>query len=94
VVIEKLHRLTGEPAIPPSDDVKRATAGKPIAAAIVKLCLTPDGKVDATKIVKSSGVTDYDQQLQSTIKATWTFEAAQTEGKPEAVCTLVTFLAR
>jgi TonB family protein len=94
VVIEKLHRLTGEPAIPPSDDVQRAAAGKPFAVAIVKVCLTADGKVDSTKIVKSSGMPAYDEQLQATIKATWAFTPVETEGKPGPVCTSVTFVAR
>jgi TonB family protein len=94
VPLARLHRLTGEQAIPPSDDVTRTAAGAPIAAAIVKVCLSADGKVDATRIVKSSGVPAYDEQLQRTIKETWTFEPVEADGKPAPVCTSVTFLAR
>jgi len=94
VAIDKLHRLTGEPAIPPSDDVRKAAAGKPPGVAIVKLCLLADGKVESTKIVKPSGVPAYDAQLQRTIQATWTFEPVAADGPPGPVCTQVTFLSR
>lgn len=89
VPLDKLRRLTGEPAIPPSDDARRAAAGKPIAAAIVKICLDPDGKVASTRMVKPSGVPAYDDQLQTTIRSTWTFDA---DGK--LVCTTATFAGR
>jgi TonB family protein len=93
VPLEKLHRLTGAQAIPPAGAAQGAAAGKPLGVAIVKVCLGDDGKVFATKLVKSSGVPAYDAQLESTIKATWTFEPVEIEGKPAPVCTQVTFLA-
>jgi len=92
VLVNKLHRLTGDPAIPPSDDVQKAAAGTAIAVAIVRVCLTADGKVDAAKVVKSSGVPAYDAQLLRTIQATWTFEPVEADGKPAPVCTQVTFV--
>lgn len=94
VVLDRLHRVTGDPAIPPSDDVKRAAGGRPIAAAIVKLCLDADGKVSSTRVVKSSGVPAYDDQLQAAIQATWTFAPGAADGTPAAVCTTATFLNR
>jgi hypothetical protein len=94
VAPDKLHRLTGDPAIPPSDDVKRAAGGKPFAAAIVKLCLDPGGKVASTRLVKSSGVPAYDDQIQAVMKETWTFSPGEVDGRPVAVCTAVTFLKR
>lgn len=95
VAIDKLERLTGAPSIAPSADVLTAAAGKPIAEAIVKVCLTVDGKIDGTRLVKSSGVVAYDEQLQATIQATWTFAAPHPDdGPPAPLCTLVTFLAR
>jgi TonB family protein len=99
VPLDKLRRLTGESAIPPSDDMKAAAAGKPLGAAIVRLCLGPDGKVESTRIVKSSGAPAYDDQLQATIKASWRFEpVARAEGAVDnqtaAVCTTATFIAR
>jgi TonB family protein len=92
VALDKLHRLTGEPAIPPGDDVRQAAGKKPLGVLIVKVCLTVEGKVDSTKIVKSSGVAAYDAQVQRTIQATWTFEPDAPEGKPAPVCTQITFL--
>lgn len=77
--------------IPPSDDVKRAAAGQPIAVA-VRLCLDPEGKITSTKIVKSSGVPAYDDQLQAAVKASWTFTSDDIDGKPAPVCTTATFL--
>jgi TonB family protein len=94
VTLDKLHRLTGQPAIPPSDDVKKAAGAKPLAVAIVKVCVAADGKVASTKLAKSSGVAAYDEQLQTTIQATWTFEPVATDGKPEPVCTSATFLSK
>ena len=87
VKLDKLHRLTGEPQIAPS----ATAAGQPVAAAIVKLCLGADGKVESTKLVKSSNVAAYDEELQATIKTTWTFEPFETDGQPAPVCTQVTF---
>jgi len=92
VALDKLHRLTGEASLPPSDDVRQAAGGKPLGVLIVKVCLTVDGKVESTKLVKSSGVAAYDAQVQGAIQATWTFEPDATEGKPAPVCTQVTFL--
>jgi TonB family protein len=92
VVIDKLHRLSGDPAIPPSDDVKKAAGDRALATAIVRLCLAVDGTVESTKIVKSSGVPVYDDQLQGAIKATWKFSPVDTDGKPGRVCTSVAFV--
>jgi TonB family protein len=100
VLLDKLHRLTGEPSIPPNDAAQNAAGGKPMAVAIVRVCLTPEGKVETAKIVKSSGVPAYDEQLQRTIQDTWTFEPIESgepgghEGKPMAVCAAATFATR
>jgi hypothetical protein len=90
VPLDKLRRLTGDAAIPPSQDVITAV-GKPIAVAIVKLCLDADGKVASTRVVKTSGVPAYDDQLRATINASWTFAPTEVDGKPAPVCTTVTF---
>jgi len=100
VAIDKLQRTAGEPAIPPSSELVAAASGKPIAAAIIRLCLTADGKVDTTSVAKSSGVTAYDEQLQATIQATWAFvppppgSQAPPAGKRQPVCTSATFVTR
>ena len=91
VPLDKLRRVAGEAAIPPGADAKNAAAGKPFAVAIVRVCLAADGKVDSTKIVKSSGVTAYDDQLQAAIKAGWAFAP---QDKPEPLCTTATFAVR
>jgi TonB family protein len=94
VALDKLRRVSGDAAIPASDDAQKAAGGKPLATAIIRFCLNAEGKVEVTKVVKSSGVTAYDDQLQSTIKSTWAFEPVETDGKPGPVCTSVTFAAR
>jgi TonB family protein len=91
VALDQLHRLTGEPVIRPSDDAVPA-AGKPLGVAIVKVCLGVDGKVESTRLVKSSGGLAYDAQLQATIQATWTFQPVAIDGQRGSVCTQVTFL--
>jgi len=91
VALDKLRRVSGDAAIPPGDDAKKAAGSKPFAAAIVKVCLAPEGKVESTKIVKSSGVDAYDDQLQATIKSTWMFAPQE---RPEPLCTTATFAVR
>ncbi|MGH2901158.1 MAG: TonB family protein, partial [Solirubrobacteraceae bacterium] len=91
VLLDKLHRLSGDAAIPPSDDVKKVAGDRPLAVAILRVCLAADGTVDSTKIVKSSGVPAYDDQLQRAVHATWKFAAVETAGQPERVCTTATF---
>jgi TonB family protein len=90
-VLDKLHRLSGDAAIPPSNDATKAAGDRPLATAIVRVCLAPDGTVESTKIVKSSGVTAYDDQLQSAIQATWKFSPVETGGAPERACTSAAF---
>lgn len=94
VLIAKLNRRTGAPAIPPDDDAQKAAAGAAFAVAIVRVCLTADGKVDTAKVVKSSGVPAYDAQLVHTIQDTWTFEPFELDGKPAPVCAQATFVPR
>jgi hypothetical protein len=38
------------------------------------------------------GVAAYDDQLQTTIKASWTVAPYEIDGRPAAVCTSVTFV--
>jgi len=90
VPLDKLHRLSGDPAIPPNVDVKRAAGDRTLATAIVRLCLAPDGSVESTRVLKSSGVPVYDDQLQGTIRSSWRFSPVDPD-KPERVCTSVTF---
>jgi TonB family protein len=101
VVIDKLRRVTGDAAILPSDDARKAAEGKPLASAIIRVCLRADGTVESTRVLKSSGVAAYDEQLQTTIRASWTFEppggdhqGGQVDNQTAAVCTSATFIAR
>ena len=94
VPVDQLHRLTGEPAIAPGEDLLQVAGGKPPGIAIVRVCLTIDGKVDSTKLVKSSGVAAYDAQVQATIQATWTFDPVEIDGERGPVCTQATFMTR
>lgn len=89
VAVEKLTRTAGDPAIAPNASAQTAASGKPFAAAIVRVCLAPDGRVETVKVVKTSGVAVYDQQLQDTIKATWAFSSGTIDAAQ--VCTSVTF---
>jgi TonB family protein len=94
IAIDNLHRVTGDAAIALSDDVRKAMGDVPLVAAILKICLSPEGKVETTKVIKSSGAPAYDDQLQRVIKASWSFEPFDIDGKPVAVCTSVTFRAQ
>jgi TonB-like protein/aspartyl protease len=85
--LDRLHRTAGDAQIAPSDVARRDAAGKPFAVAIVRLCIDPEGKVSSTKVVKSSGVPSYDEQLEIAIRSSWTFTAADA-----GVCTTATFV--
>src|SRR6185436_7532698 len=89
----KLRRVTGEATIPPSADAVAAAAGKSFAAAVVKVCVTREGKIDTTKIVKTSGVPAYDEELQRVIKSTWRFEPIELGYTTSSACISATFLA-
>jgi hypothetical protein len=93
VIPDKLRRLTGEATIAPGDAAQQAiaAAGTPPAVAIVRVCLTPEGTIESIRMVKSTKITAYDEQLVNTIKATWTFEPFAIDGKPSAVCAPFTF---
>jgi TonB family protein len=74
IALDKLHRVTGELVIAPNEEVSKLARQKPLGLAIVKVCVTREGKVDSTAVTKSSGVAAYDEQLEATIKETWSFE--------------------
>jgi len=93
VAFNRLHRVSGAAEIPPSEAVAQAAGGKPLAVAILKVCLGADGKVDSTKLAKSSGVPAYDDELLATIKTTWVFEPVQVEGVSAPVCTTASLKA-
>jgi hypothetical protein len=95
VTPDKLHRLTGDAVIAPGDAARQAiaAAGAPPAIAVVRLCLTADGKVDSVRMIKTTKVPAYDEQLLADIKSTWAFEPYIADGNPAAVCTSVTLKA-
>jgi hypothetical protein len=96
VTPDKLHRLTGEATVAPGDAARQAIAaagGAPPAVAIVKICVTGDGKIESARLIKTSKVAAYDEQLIEAIKGTWTFEPVVIDGKATAVCSPVVFKA-
>jgi hypothetical protein len=88
----KLRRVAGEATIPPSADAVAAAAGKPFAAAVVKVCVARDGRIESTKIVKTSGVPAYDAQLEHAIASTWRFDPIELGYTTSAACISATFL--
>jgi hypothetical protein len=93
VTPDKLRRLTGDAAIAPSDAARQAiaAAGRPPAVAIVRVCLTLEGKIESIRMLKTTAITVYDEQLVEAIRTTWTFEPFAIDGKPAAVCAPFTF---
>ena len=89
----KLRRRTGDLVIAPGDAARQAiaAAGTPLAVAVVKVCVAADGNVESDKLVKTSNVAAYDQQLLDDIKAHWTFEPVVINGSPATVCSSFTF---
>lgn len=93
VIPDKLHRVTGDATIAPGDAAKQAiaAAGAPPGVAIIRVCITPDGKIASVRLIKSTRIAVYDEQIVEAIRTTWTFDPFAIDGKPAAVCAPFTF---
>jgi hypothetical protein len=88
------RRIAGDKRLVPRDEDKLAMqkAGKTQVVTTVKMCVNDAGKVDSTKLLKSSGYPAYDAMIRAAIEKTWTYRPFTINGKPVAVCTSVMFI--
>jgi hypothetical protein len=88
------NRIAGDKNIVPDDstqtEMRRRGVDKAIGA--FKLCLTASGDIASVSMVKSTGFTDYDWKIQTTIRNKWRYKPFLVNGQAAAVCTAVRFV--
>jgi eukaryotic-like serine/threonine-protein kinase len=88
------NRIAGDKNIVPDDSTKsemrRRGSDKVIGA--FKLCLTASGEIGTVSLIKSTGFTDYDGKIQTTIRTKWRYKPFLVNGQASPVCTAVRFV--
>jgi len=89
-------RIAGDKNILPDDLTKThiSRSGKDTVVGSYKLCITAAGDIKLVTQLKSTGFPAYDSKIQNTIRAEWRYRPYMVNGKPEPVCTAVTFIYR
>jgi hypothetical protein len=87
------NRLSGEKNIVPDDKTKTAIfqSRKDRVIGSYKLCIDTAGKVSSVGQLRSTGFAAYDTKIIEQLR-TWTYKPFLIDGKPEPVCTAVTFI--
>jgi hypothetical protein len=87
------QRIAGEMTIVPDDQTKTAIsrARKRRLVGSFKLCITTEGQVASVVMLKSTGFSSYDQKIKRELY-TWRYSPFRIDGRPESVCTAVTFI--
>ena len=85
--------ISGEKAIVPYGRIARAIQRLGIKRVIgsFKLCIDENGHVNTVIPLRSTGIASYDQQLMRGISA-WVYSPFISGGRPQPVCTAVTFI--
>jgi TonB family protein len=86
-------RVAGETQIMPPDRVREhmATAGVVRLQGIVRICLDADGRVQSTRMLRTTGHGDYDGKLLAAV-ATWRYRPYSVDGRAMPVCGTVRFV--
>jgi TPR repeat protein len=87
------HRIAGKKLIVPDDQTKDEIyrAHKRRLVGSFKLCITTEGQVASAVMLKSTGFSSYDQKIMRELY-TWRYRPFLIDGRPESVCTAVTFI--
>jgi TonB family protein len=87
------QRLTGDKNIVPSAAAKAEIerSGKDKVIGSFKLCVSTSGQVTTVSMLKSTGISAYDNELESGVR-TWSYKPFLVNGKATPVCTAVTFI--
>ncbi len=93
VPIQALHRIHGETAITPDDRSKvwLHKGGTRRLIGSYQLCLDAGGHVTDVRMLKSTGLADYDAKIIRNVKQ-WEYEPYLDEGTAIPVCSAVTFI--
>jgi protein TonB len=87
------QRIAGEKNIVPNDNTKTEIqrSGKDRIVGSYKLCITVDGGINTISQLKSTGFPAYDSKIQAEMR-NWRYRPFLVNGKPQPVCTAVTFV--
>jgi TonB family protein len=85
------QRVSGDPYVQPTNDLKRRIANGYELIANVRFCIDDQGNVDHADVYESTGLPDYDHRLVDAVK-TWKYRPAFADGKPVRTCRDVTFM--
>lgn len=90
----RLEMIAGSRAIVPDDEdkVKIMQAGADGVVGSFVLCIGEAGTVDDVRVLDATGLPRYDEKVRKTIASTWKYRPYVYEGKPQRVCTAVTFI--
>jgi len=91
----EVFRIAGAKNVIPDDVTKTeiADAGKGRLVGSYKVCIGVDGLITSVSQLNSTGVPAYDAKIIDTIRSEWRYRPfVGTDGKPERVCTAVTFI--
>jgi hypothetical protein len=87
------YRISGTLFILPPDSVMRALRDSHARLhGRYKYCVDEQGLVMQVSTVETSSVAEYDTHVESELKK-WRFKPIPVDGRPTAVCTIVTFVA-
>ena len=79
----------------PNDATKQQLldANDPGVKAVVQMCLDDGGRPARVTLISSSCLPDYDNRILETM-ADWRYKPVEINGKPTAICTMVTYIYR
>jgi hypothetical protein len=86
------YRVTGSKTMIPDPEVIAAARNtNTTLRGSFEFCLDPAGDVGDVRVIQSTGVLRYDQQIAGRLRD-WAFRPIIVDGNPIAVCSIVTFV--
>jgi protein TonB len=87
------QRVSGDKNILPDESTKMQLQrdGMSKISVVVKLCISAQGSVSSTNVVKSSGYPAYDRKITASMNQ-WRYAPFMINGKPSPVCSSVQFI--
>jgi len=88
------QRIAGEKLISPDEVTKNeiSRSGKDKVVGSYKLCITSEGNIKSVTQIRSTGFPAYDSKITNTIRGEWRYRPFSVNGKPQEICSAVTFI--
>ena len=67
-------------------------SGKDRVVGSFKLCITAEGNIKSVNMIRSTGFSAYDSKISNTIRGEWRYRPFSVNGKPQEICSAVTFI--